>query len=160
MIKHFIQEYELYKKLGQKAMDQLSEEEMNVVTGSENNSVAMIVRHISGNLVSRFTDFLTTDGEKSWRNRDEEFNERTYTRNEIHEMWEKGWSVVLNQMNSLEESDLQKTVLIRNEPWNVHAALCRSVAHTSFHIGQIILIARMFRQQTWNWLTIPKKKTS
>jgi hypothetical protein len=160
MIKHFIHEYELYKKLGQRAMDQLSEEELNTITGSDNNSAAIIVRHISGNLVSRFTDFLTTDGEKSWRNRDEEFVEKHYSRAEIQEMWEKGWSTVLNQLNSLEDADLQKTVVIRNEPWNVHAALCRSVAHTSFHVGQIILIARMFRQQNWQWLTIPKKKPS
>jgi uncharacterized damage-inducible protein DinB len=158
MINDFITEYKSYKKLGQKTFDQLSDEELNITGGADNNSVAMIVRHITGNLISRFTDFLTSDGEKPWRNRDSEFIEQSYSRSQIQEMWDKAWSLLETQLTALQESDLQKEIQIRNESMTVHRALCRSLAHTSMHVGQIVLMGRVIRKENWQWLTIPKKK--
>jgi hypothetical protein len=158
MINDFIAEYKTYKKLGQKTIDQVSDDELNITGGGDNNSIAMIVRHITGNLISRFTDFLTSDGEKPWRNRDSEFVEQTYNRTQVQEMWEKAWLLLETQLNSLQESDLQKEIHIRNETMTVHRALCRSVAHTAMHVGQMVLMGRVLRKENWQWLTIPKKK--
>jgi hypothetical protein len=159
MLKDFVDEYQRYRLIGKKALDQTSDTALNRVIGDENNSIAVIVHHISGNLISRFTDFLTTDGEKPWRDRDTEFESRAYGRQEIYEMWDKGWEVLETQLSALSDDDLEKSVYIRGQAWTVHAALSRSLAHISYHVGQIVILARMFAEGEWDWITVPKGKS-
>ena len=156
MIKDFEDEYRRYRINGEKAMAQVSDDALNKALGPDDNSIAIIVRHISGNLLSRFTDFLTTDGEKDWRNRDSEFSDVTYTRQELDEMWVRAWSVLETQFTGLTDEDLEKTVSIRGTSLTVHEALCRSLAHTASHIGQIILLAKVLSGGEWKSLSIPK----
>ena len=159
MLKDFADEYHRYRLIGKKALDQTSDAALNHVIGDDNNSIAMIVRHISGNLISRFTDFLTSDGEKPWRDRDTEFESRAYSRQEISEMWDKGWGVLETQLSILSDDDLRETVYIRGQAWTVHGALSRSLAHIGYHVGQIVLLARMLAEGEWNWITVPKGKS-
>jgi uncharacterized damage-inducible protein DinB len=148
-------EYRRYKKLGEGAIDQLTDEQLSRVSASAGNSVATLVWHISGNLASRFTDFLQSDGEKPWRDRDDEFVHRTVRRAELREKWEKGWSVLLRSLAGLDDERLHDMVKIRGVPLSVHEALHRSLAHTSYHVGQIVFLARAFRGAEWRYLTIP-----
>lgn len=149
-------EYLRYKNLAEKAIDQVPEEGLNKVFGDDNNSISVIVAHISGNLKSRFTDFLTTDGEKSWRNRDTEFVEITLTRNELIKKWNDGWNVLLSVLDELTDNDLDKVVTIRNKELSVSDALHRSLAHLSYHVGQIVFIAKMIAGKSWKSLSIPR----
>ena len=159
MIKNFLKEYQSYRRIGEKALAQVPDEALNRVIGADNNSVAVIVRHISGNLRSRFTDFLTSDGEKPWRDRDAEFADLTYDRQAVEQMWAEGFQVVENELAALTDADLDRQVTIRNVPHTVHEALCRSVAHTAYHVGQIVLLARILNQGDWQWISIPKGKS-
>src|SRR6185436_7948829 len=138
MIKDFVDEYRRYRAIGEKAIAQVSDEALNQTLGPDDNSIAIIVRHISGNLISRFTDFLTSDGEKEWRDRDSEFGDVKYVRPEVDEMWTRAWAVLESQLGGLKDEDLQKTVYIRGNSLTVHEALCRSLAHTASHVGQIV----------------------
>jgi len=149
-------EYLRYKNLGEKAIDQVPEEGLNKVFGDDNNSISVIVAHISGNLKSRFTDFLTTDGEKSWRNRDTEFEEINLSRNELIKKWNDGWSILLTTLDELTDDDLDKTITIRGKELSVAEALHRSLAHLSYHVGQIVLIARIIAGKNWKSLSIPR----
>ncbi len=160
MIPDFIDELRRYRLLGERALTQLSDEALNHVTAPDGNSAAMIVRHMSGNFASRFTDFLTSDGEKPWRNREEEFAERSYTRAEMDALWADGWRVLENALSELGEGDLAHTVTIRGEQWSVHGALTRALAHTAYHVGQLVLLARQGAESRWQWLTIPKGGSS
>ena len=152
-------EYRRYKKLGEAAIQQLREEELCVGGPGEANSVAVVVWHISGNLKSRFTDFLTSDGEKPWRHRDEEFEERTVSLAELRRKWDEGWGVAFEALEPLTDDDLNRTIVIRGEQFRVHEALLRSVAHTAYHVGQIVHIAKTIRGNDWKSLTIPKGKS-
>jgi len=156
MIDGFRAEFLLYKQTGEKALAQVSDEALNRIPSTEGNSMAMIVRHISGNFVSRFTDFLTSDGEKPWRKRDTEFETRSYARAEVEELWRRGWDVLLAQIGTLAEHDLAKIVTIRGRTITVHQALIRSIAHVAYHVGQIVLLARVSSESPWQWITIPK----
>lgn len=156
MLKDFAGEYARYRAIGEKAFRQAPAENLNTVIGPDNNSIGVIVRHISGNLLSRFTEFLTTDGEKPWRNRDSEFEDATYEAEDVERMWAEGWSVLETQLSVLTDDHLQQTVYIRGQAWTVHDALCRSLAHVSYHVGQIVLLARIFSGGNWDWITIPK----
>lgn len=147
-----------YKTLAEKAMAQLPDEKLYWQFNEESNSIATIMRHMSGNMISRFTDFLVSDGEKSWRKRDEEFENPVFTRNELMAIWEKGWQCVLNTLATLDESTLEKTVYIRGEAHTVTEALNRQLAHYPYHVGQIVYIAKMAVNESWNSLTIPRKK--
>ena len=160
IIEDFINEYNRFKVIGQKAIGQVPDQSLNLIIGRDNNSISMIVCHISGNLVSRFTDFLTTDGEKPWRNRDSEFAEANYSRKEIDEIWAKGWATLEAQLASLSDDDLEKKIFIRGQPHTVHQALARSLSHTSYHIGQIVILARIIRDGEWDWISIPKGKSN
>ena len=160
MLTDFISEFQRYKSLGEKTLSQLPDDALNAVTGEGNNSIAVIVRHVGGNLVSRFTDFLTTDGEKPWRNRDAEFEDRHYTRAEIEEWWKRGFSVVLGELAKMSDADLGKTITIRGHSYTAHDALCRSLAHTSYHVGQIVLLGRLALGEKWESLTIPRGKSA
>jgi hypothetical protein len=156
MIEDFRSEYERYRLLAEKALAQMPDDALNRVPSPEGNSAAMIVRHVSGNLVSRFTNFLTEDGEKPDRDRDREFDERPYTRAEMNEMWARGWSVLDANVGPLGDQDLSRTVSIRQQPMSVHAALCRSLAHIAYHVGQLVLLARMTAERDWQSLSIPR----
>jgi hypothetical protein len=160
MLKDFIDEYERYRLLGEKALKQIPDEALNQSLGGESNSAAVIVRHISGNLVSRFTDFLTSDGEKPWRDRESEFADAQYDRREVEEMWGRGWGVLRSALAALGDADLGRRVTIRGQPLSVHEALCRSLAHTASHVGQIVLVARVLHRGEWQSLSIPKGQSA
>lgn len=159
MIKDFLDEFERYRLIGEKAIAQVTDEALNRVAGTDNNSIAMLVRHVSGNLRSRFTELLTTDGEKPWRDRDAEFVETAYDRQTVERMWAEGFQVVADQLLSLTDADLECRVTIRGMPFSVHEALCRSVAHIAYHTGQIVLLARQAAAGSWQWISVPKGKS-
>lgn len=148
-------EYRRYKALAESAMAQLDESDLCRAPATGSNSIAMVVWHLSGNLSSRFTDFLTADGEKPWRKREEEFQPRAMTRQELLDKWDRGWSVLLGALAGLQDADLTRTVTIRGQGLAVHDALHRSLAHASYHAGQIVYVAKMFREQAWTFLSIP-----
>ena len=148
-------EYRRYKSLGEGALRQVREDELSKAGPGDGNSIAVIVWHLSGNLRSRFTDFLTTDGEKPWRKRDEEFEPRAVTYAELLERWNEGWKTVLGTLEELTDSDLSRTVTIRGVGFQAHEALHRLMAHTSYHVGQIVYLAKSFRGSEWKSLSIP-----
>ena len=147
-------EFVKYKALAEKAIEQLDESQLAVVPGGTGNSIATICWHLSGNLRSRFTDFLTSDGEKAWRKRDEEFEPRAVARTELLEKWESGWQALTGALESLTDADLQRTVTIRGEAHSVVQALVRALAHVSSHVGQIVYAAKMLRGEAWSYLSI------
>lgn len=149
-------EYLRYKKLAEGAIQQTPEASINKVLGEDNNSISVIVFHISGNLKSRFTDFLTTDGEKEWRKRDTEFEERQLTKSELFNVWDDGWNVLITTLDELTDNDLNKKVTIRKKELSVADALHRSLAHFSYHVGQIVFIARMIVGKEWVSLSIAR----
>lgn len=151
-------EYRRYKSYGEATFDQLSDEQLSHVPAAEGNSVAILVWHIAGNLKSRFTDFLTTDGEKPWRQRESEFDERQVSQQQLRQKWEEGWAVLFTALGQLSDGDLGKRVLIRAESLAVHAALHRSLAHTASHVGQIMLLGKTLRGSDWRSLSIPRRK--
>lgn len=156
MLSDFVDENRRYRRIGERALEQLTDSALNRISAPDGNSAAMIVRHLSGNLVSRFTDFLTTDGEKPWRDREAEFEERAYSRSEVSAMWSSGWEVLEGALMSLREDELARSVTIRGQPLTVHAALCRSLAHVAYHVGQLVLLGRQGAEAPWQWISIPR----
>ena len=148
-------EYLRYKTLAEGAIDQLEESDLSREGPNGGNSIAVICWHVAGNLKSRFTDFLTSDGEKQWRQREEEFQPRTVSRAELLEKWREGWKPLLDTLATLTDDDLGRTITIRQQPLRVHEALHRSLSHTSYHVGQIVYVAKGFRGESWNYLSIP-----
>jgi len=148
-------EFDRYKKLAERAFEQLRDEELSQPGPGGGNSIAIICWHVAGNLRSRFTDFLTTDGEKPWRKRDEEFQPRTVTRAELLAKWGDGWRALQEALGGLTDADLSRTITIRTQPQAVHEALHRALAHISHHVGQIVYIAKAFRGADWQSLSIP-----
>src|SRR5262245_45088222 len=148
-------EYRRYKKLGEAAIEQLTDDQASRATSDGSNSVATIVWHVSGNLASRFTDFLRSDGEKPWRDRESEFLVRSVTRAELVEKWEKGWAVLLEALAGLGDEHLGAPVKIRGVELSVADALHRSLSHTAYHVGQIVFLAKMLRSGDWRYLPIP-----
>jgi hypothetical protein len=149
-----------YKKLGERAMDQVSDDHLFATLDDEANSIAIIVKHMAGNMRSRWTDFLTTDGEKPNRNRDAEFVDPPATRQELLDEWENGWRLVFETLESLRESDLGRTVTIRGEPHSVMQAINRQLAHYPHHVGQIVLLAKNFACDGWQSLSVPRNKSA
>jgi hypothetical protein len=147
------------KKLAERAMEQVTDENLFISLAPETNSIAVIVKHLSGNMRSRWTDFLTTDGEKPDRNRDGEFIDPPETRQAMLESWGDGWSRLFAALESLSEADLVRTVTIRGEPHSVMQAVNRQIAHYSLHVGQIVLLARHFAGYRWKSLSIPKNQS-
>lgn len=143
-----------YKKLGDKAFDQLSEADFHYRPNEVSNSIATIIQHMAGNMLSRWTNFLTEDGEKEWRQRDEEFAIHNYSKQELLALWEKGWTCFLQALESLTENDLLKTVTIRHEPLTVIDAINRQLAHYPHHVGQILYVAKMIKGAGWQYLSI------
>jgi hypothetical protein len=158
-IDDFRAQYAQYRQLAEKALAQMPDSELNHVLAPESNSVAMIVRHVSGNLVSRFTNFLTEDGEKPNRDRDREFDERHYSRDEVNALWAQGFAALDDAVVPLTDADLERTVTIRQQPMTVHAALTRSLAHLAYHVGQIVLLARIGAAGPWESLSIPRNSS-
>lgn len=145
------------KQWAEKAIAQTSSKNMHKPLSDDTNSIVIIMKHIAGNLRSRWTDFLTTDGEKPWRNRDDEFVDTFTSRHELMEYWESGWSCISDALQSLTPEDLDKTVTIRGEPHSVPQAIQRSLTHTCYHVGQIMVIARvLFEGDDWQVVSIPR----
>lgn len=139
-----------------KAIAQLPDDKLHVALDPNTNSIAIIMKHVAGNLLSRWTDFLTTDGEKPWRNRDDEFVDTFKSRDELIAYWESGWQRLFDSLSALTPEDAAKTVIIRGEPHSVPLAIQRSLAHCGYHVGQIILIARILAGEHWNTITIAR----
>jgi uncharacterized damage-inducible protein DinB len=147
-------EYRRYKALAEAALAQVPDARLSEPGPSGGNSLAVICWHVSGNLRSRFTDFLTSDGEKPWRLRDEEFAAREVSRAELQAKWDQGWTVLLATLGTLTDADLTKSVVIRGQSMAVHEALHRSLAHTTCHVGQIVYLAHAFCGDAWRYLSI------
>lgn len=151
-----INAFEANKRLADRAVEQLPDEKLHLALDENTNSIAVIMKHVAGNSLSRWTDFLTSDGEKPGRNRDDEFVDSFRGRAEIFAYWERGWSCLLQALKSLTATDLEKTVTIRGEPHSVPLAMSRSLGHTCYHVGQIVQLARHHAGDKWNTLTIPR----
>ncbi len=149
-------QFHYYKQLGEKTFAQLNDEQICWQYNNDTNSIAIIVQHLAGNMLSRWTDFLTTDGEKPRRNRDVEFENILNSKAAVIEYWNKGWSCLLNTLNQLSVYDLQKEIFIRNQGHTVIEAINRQLAHYSYHVGQILFIGKMLCGQHWKSLSIPK----
>jgi hypothetical protein len=146
-----------YKLLAEKALEQVSHEEYFYTPDAESNSLYLIIKHLSGNMQSRWTNFLTTDGEKEWRNRDAEFEQHEQPDTvQIKQVWEIGWQCLFDALNGLKESNLKDIIYIRGEAHSVMEAINRQVAHYSYHVGQMVFLAKMIRQQQWKTLSIAK----
>lgn len=154
--------FRYYKKLAEQGMEQCPDEGLFAALDAESNSIAIIVKHTAGNMRSRWTDFLTSDGEKPDRNRDSEFEDAPRTRAELMALWERGWKTLFDALQGMTDADLTRTITIRTEPHSVVQAINRQIAHYSYHIGQIVFLARHFAAQTGEWksLTIPRKKSA
>jgi len=162
---HFLENtigvFKNYKTLAEKSFAQLSSDaDFHYAPDSESNSIAVIIKHMSGNMISRWTDFLTTDGEKPTRNRDAEFVEKKESKEQLITAWDKGYEVFFNTLNSLTTADLMKTVTIRGEGLTVMQAITRQTAHYSYHVGQIVFLAKHIKTSNWNSLSIPKNKSN
>jgi len=155
MISSVTGEFQRYKALAEAALGQVPDPALSQPGPATGNSLATICWHVSGNLRSRFTDFLTTDGEKPWRHREEEFARRTLTRAELMAQWEGGWDVLFATLRGLTDADLERTVHIRGQPFRVHEALHRSLAHVSYHVGQVVYLAHSIQGAAWRYLSIP-----
>lgn len=149
-------QFQYYKMLGEKTFSQLSEDQLLYQFNDESNSIAVIVNHISGNMMSRWTNFLTEDGEKEWRNREEEFKGLIERREQLLEAWEKGWSCLFEAINSINDENFDQLIYIRNQGHTIMEAINRQLAHYSYHIGQIVYLGRMQKGSDWISLSIPK----
>lgn len=149
-----------YKMLGEKAMEQLEPEQLFISVNDDTNSIAVIVQHLSGNMLSRWTDFLTSDGEKEWRNRDGEFDATIQTKEALLTLWNQGWNCFMDALQSLTSDQLTQIIYIRNEGHTVVEAINRQLAHYPYHIGQMVFYAKMLKKEEWNSLSIPKNKSN
>jgi hypothetical protein len=151
-----IRRFKYYKELGDKTFEQLNDWDFHYQPNEESNSIAIIIRHMAGNMLSRWTNFLTEDGEKEWRQRDDEFTTHSHSKQQLIEEWEKGWNCLFDTLGSLKKKDLKKTVTIRQEPLSVIDAINRQLAHYPYHVGQILHIAKIIKGKNWQNLSIPK----
>lgn len=149
-------QFDYYKMLGDKTFDQLLDEQLFWQFNEESNSISIIVKHMWGNMLSRWTEFLTTDGEKEWRERDEEFINTITTRQELLKKWAEGWSCLFSAIKALTEDDLMKEIYIRNQSHTVVEAINRQLAHYAYHVGQIVFIGKMLSNDKWVSLSVPK----
>jgi hypothetical protein len=148
-----------YKTLGEKAMAQLEPQQLFVMINDDTNSIATIVKHLSGNMLSRWTDFLTTDGEKEWRQRDAEFENDLQTKEEVLEIWDKGWDCFFNALGSLKPEQLTDMIYIRNEGHTVVEAINRQLAHYPYHVGQIVFYAKQLKTGAWETMSIARNQS-
>ncbi len=153
-----ISRFSFHRDLGLKAIEQVKDDQLFVQLNGESNSIAIIVNHLHGNMLSRWTDFLTTDGEKAWRQRDAEFEDRIRDKATLLHKWHEGWDLVFETLASLKPDDLLKTVTVRGEVHTVTDAINRQFSHYAYHVGQIVFLAKYFAGDRWQSLSIPKKK--
>lgn len=152
-----VKEFQRYKSLGEKAMAQIPDDKLFWQYNEESNSIATIIKHLAGNMLSRWTDIFNSDGEKEWRNRDEEFENDITSREELMALWIKGWQQLFETLGSLQESDLARVIYIRAEAHTVIEAINRQLAHYPYHVGQIVFIGKMIANSSWTSLSIPRK---
>jgi hypothetical protein len=152
--------FRYYKKLAERAISQASDSQLYELLDEDANSIAIVMQHMAGNMKSRWTNFLTEDGEKPWRNRDSEFEQPPATREALLRLWEDGWNCVFQALESLTDADLDRTVPIRGEAHSVMQAINRQIAHYGYHCGQIVLLAKHFQHAEWASLTVPKGKSA
>ena len=152
--------FRYYKGLAERAIAQVTDEQLDAVLDQQMNSIAIIVKHIAGNMRSRWTDFLTSDGEKPGRNRDSEFVDAPQSREALMQLWENGWDLVFAALDPLSDADLGRTITIRGEPHSVMQAINRQIAHYAHHVGQIVLLAKHFQHEKWNSLSVPRGQSS
>src|SRR6266576_1945573 len=152
--------FQFYKKMAERAIEQVTDEQLFATLDEEMNSIAIIVKHMTGNMRSRWTDFLTSDGEKPDRNRDAEFETPPQTRSGLVALWEAGWKICLDALDALKDEDLTRTITIRTEPHSVMQAINRQVGHYAHHVGQIVFLAKHFTGEKWQTLSVPKKKSA
>ena len=152
--------FRYYKSMGDESLTRLTEEEIHFRFEENSNSCAIIAKHMAGNMLSRWTDFLTADGEKEWRNREAEFQDYFNSKEALIEYWEKGWSTLFSAIDPLQTSDLEKIIYIRNEGHNILEAINRQLAHYSYHVGQLVLMSKAIKGNTWQSLSIPKGQSS
>ncbi|SHG69384.1 Protein of unknown function [Chryseobacterium sp. OV279] len=155
----FIKRFQYYKSLGDKSFGQLSDEQIFWQYNDESNSIAVIVKHIGGNMLSRWTNFLTEDGEKPWRNRDDEFVNTFTTKQEVIDCWEAGWKCLFEGLDQINDENIHHTIYLRGEAHSVLDAVCRQLAHYPYHIGQIVYIAKMMKNDDWKTLSIERNKS-
>jgi hypothetical protein len=155
-LKDATKRFESYKMLADKTFEQLEEKDFFFHASEESNSIETIIKHMYGNMVSRFTNFLTEDGEKQWRNRDEEFEEEKISKDELLKRWNEGWDCVFNALKNMSEDDLEKTIYIRTEALTAYDAILRQLAHYPYHVGQIVFIGKMVKDKNWHTLSIAK----
>lgn len=155
-----IKQFEYYKNLGDKTFEQLNEENIQWQFNEESNSIAIIVKHIVGNMLSRWTNFRTEDGEKEWRHRDTEFEDSYKTKAKMLDAWEKGWKCLFDAITPLEGNDLSEIIYIRNQGHTIVEAINRQLCHYSYHVGQIVSTAKMIKNENWETLSITKNKSS
>ena len=158
-IKSIQKQFNYYKSLGDKTFEQLTEEQLFWQSNKDDNSIAIIVKHIAGNMLSRWTNFYTEDGEKEWRNRDQEFINSFTTKEEVIAYWESGWHCLFNTINSLKVENLERIIYIRNIGHTVTEAINRQLSHYSFHIGQIVYLGKMMKGNAWKSLSVPKNQS-
>jgi hypothetical protein len=156
MLQSSINEFKKYKLLGEKTFEHLSDAEMMQTQADHTNSVAIIVQHLAGNMLSRWTNIFTEDGEKQWRNREAEFDSIAQSKDMIINLWESGWQNIFRSLENLTDSDLQKTIYIRNEPYTVEEAILRQLCHYAYHVGQMVHIDKCIKGSSWKSLSIPK----
>jgi hypothetical protein len=149
-----------HKELGDKTFAQLTDNDFHFLPSGMSNSIAIIIQHMHGNMLSRWTDFLTSDGEKEWRKRDAEFEEQKLNKEQLLTLWEEGWNCFLDALNSLSAADLEKIIYIRSEPLSVVDAINRQLAHYPYHVGQIIYIGKFIKNKDWQNLSIPKAESA
>lgn len=149
-----------YRDLGWKTIEQIPEEQLNWQYNEESNSIITLVKHLSENMLSRWTDFLTSDGEKEWRQRDQEFENESYSIDQVRERWDKGWDCLMQALDDLTDRDLEKIIYIRNQGHTVVEATNRQLSHYSYHVGQIVFIGKMIQDEKWKSLSIPRGQSS
>jgi hypothetical protein len=159
-LKDSISLFRAYQKMGERAFEQVSDEQLFAVLDPEMNSIAIIVKHLAGNMRSRWTDFLTSDGEKPDRNRDSEFEAPVQTRAEVMRLWSEGWKCVFAALEPLSDADLGRSVVIRGEAHSVMQAINRQIAHYSCHVGQIVFLAKHLQHANWKSLSVPRGKSA
>jgi hypothetical protein len=152
--------FEYYQNLGSTCVERLTFDELKYTPNAESNSVAVMVKHLWGNMLSRWTDFLNSDGEKPWRERDLEFEDEYNSKDDIWKHWKEGWDCLFSSINSLSASDLDKIVYIRNEGHTVSEALERQLAHYAYHVGQMVFLAKIIKGNDWTSLSIPKNEST
>lgn len=158
IVGEILAEFRNQKGIADRALAQLGDSDLFHAPGSESNTLAEILKHVGGNLISRWTDFLTTDGEKEWRDRDGEFEAREDSAEELRAVWERGWGVAIDEIGALTDADLDREVFIRGQSHTVHRALTRSLAHSAHHVGQIVWLAKHLKGAEWRTLSMPKRR--